>query len=216
MARLGVAVFGCYLWTKTRHLKICMVCRMQEKGSTFTGLVLTRLIRLANEEGMFRERDTLVIWSDGAPHFKSYEQVSNYCLHFPQEFNCSVDVRWGCEHHLKGRVDGLFGQWQRRFYAAARIEIVNTVRKLLAAFSAGAKDGERFVEVRPTEGEERKEWVMSHPGVRPDSLPLPIKSTYSYEFKHLDTRRSQARGSLIGVDKQTVTGIRVSRDEKCS
>ena len=56
MARLGVAVFGGYLWTKTRQLKICMVCRMQEKGSTFTGLVLTKLIRLANEEGMFRER----------------------------------------------------------------------------------------------------------------------------------------------------------------
>ena len=52
---------------------------------------------------------------------------------------------------------------------------------------------------------------MSHPGVRPDSLPFPIKSTYSYEFKHLDTRKSQARCSLIGRDKATVTGIKVSR-----
>lgn len=59
-----------------------------------------------------RSMSTLHIVFDAGPHFRGHENVYHNCVTLVQRYNCEVITHWGCEKHMEGRVDRLFG-WCR-------------------------------------------------------------------------------------------------------
>ena len=81
-ARLGVAIMGAIVWTKTIKLRIALVTRIMEKDSWLTSLVIQHIIKICIAKGVLHHRQTAVFWSDGGPHYRS---TYNYQL-------CLVDT----------------------------------------------------------------------------------------------------------------------------
>ena len=172
-SRLGIGIFGGVCWRGGDKRTYCLLTRVQEKNAAYTGVCLNRLLGYLKQDGLLRARDTVCFWQDGAPAYRCYEQLANFGLHAPQEHDVHTEVRWGCEYHLKGLVDGMFGVWERRFLRAACSETINTMGKLVRALRTGSQPTERIEEVRPSVAEERLLWTVMHHGIVPRSFPAP-------------------------------------------
>jgi hypothetical protein len=104
-ARLGVAIMGAIVWTKTINLRIALVTRIMEKDSWLTSLVIQHIIKICIAKGVLHQRQTAVFWSDGGPHYRSIIQLSSYASWIPQTYNIHTKARYGCEYHMKCEVD---------------------------------------------------------------------------------------------------------------
>ena len=81
---------------------------------------------------------------------------------------------------------------------------MNSCSSLLDVFLADAKPNEHYAILEPDVT--REEFIDKHPPVKRKSLPLPIKSTYSYSFTVKDFRPE--RKTWLGIDRCTLTNLK--------
>ena len=71
-----------FVGTSRAQQRMAFLTRVQEKGSLWTVYMMEQAIAKCFELGMCERSDTVVTWSDGAPHYRSIGTVSAYALHF--------------------------------------------------------------------------------------------------------------------------------------
>ena len=110
-ARLGIAVFGCQVWS-ARHPYpgrfVCLLSRATDKSVGLTCLALEEVLAELLAWGMLDEVETLVFISDGASHFVSKRSLTFYFHTVPQDWTKNTEQIIGVAHHLKADVDRLF------------------------------------------------------------------------------------------------------------
>ena len=75
-ARLAIAIHGAVCWNQSCNTRMAFLTRVQEKGSLWTVYMMEQAIAKCFELGMCERSDTVVIWSDGAPHYRSIGTIS--------------------------------------------------------------------------------------------------------------------------------------------
>ena len=126
---------------------------------------------MCQRQGLFEERQTLVFWSDGGPHFGCTLQISNLGWHVVADNNVHVNLRFGVEHHMKGEVDAWFGLLTRRAKILAQSKVIRTMEYLHAAFRRCAKAEEIHEIVMPDV--RREQFFAECVPLQPKTLPLP-------------------------------------------
>ena len=203
-SRLNVSCHASLVWRRGVPIrKIALLTRVNDKGSHFTSYVLHQTLKTAKRIGVVKERDWVCFWADGAPHYRSTQTISNVAIHFSANESVNTEHKTGEAYHMKGVVDGYFGELERRLRRAAKRRIIATVEGLHTALCEGMGENETIEIFVPTIS--RTQWIKDHVPVRGSTLPNPIKKTHVYKFKNKDYRRD----SMIGNDKKTVTGITV-------
>ena len=152
--------------------------------------VMDEVIKIAFEKELIKKDGrtipTLCFWSDGAPSYKCCTSLSFCALDITHKWKVSTECKYGCEYHLKSQVDSWFGLLERRIKAYTKHHILSTVEGVAAFLERSKVDGEIFKVVVPTI--HKNDWVAAHKPVRPQSLPLPVKSAYCFKSKLADDR----------------------------
>ena len=201
-ARLGVLCHGTVLWRQGVKLKVALLGRVQEKDSWWTAYVIQKVVGIAAQHGLFSPRDCLCFWSDGGPHYRSTVALTNISNWITAEHKCHTMARFGCEYHMKGEVDAYFALLESRKRKAAASTILNSCEQLVSVLRAEASDNEIIEIIMPDI--DKQDFINSHAPHNLRSLPLPIKSTYTYKF----SLRSYDRVHNAGRDKVTLTNIK--------
>ena len=172
--------------------------------------MLHKVVQHFVDAGVIVPRSTVTFWSDGGPHYRSRIQTSNVGYWMPEAFNIHTNQQIGMEYHTKGEVDGYFGVLSRRLMKATETITVSKCEQLCAILQKTAKADEWIDIAIPSVT--REEYIRKHVPVTAASLPLPIKATHSYSFKHRDKRRP----GLLGFDRRTITGIKAVQNHNFS
>ena len=145
-ARKQISVFGSFIMEhardstpaspKLKETYLIILTDILDHTCLISNMFVDRVIQLKSDRPM----SGLHIISDAGPHFRGYENLYHNCVTLVQKYDCEVFTHWGCEKHMKGRVDRLFG-WFRgwlKSWVANRKAIVE-IEDMKAACMAGVE-----------------------------------------------------------------------------
>lgn len=148
------------------------------------------------------EVSNIEIWSDCATNFRCRALLRYFAIDVLQQHDrvLRTTCQFGCEHHMKAAVDGLFARLSktRRNYSlkSSLFDISDVVSAYEQDFSARQAihptiPFERFLEHLP-----KKKADCMKPTFAWSSLPCGIKSCYSWVWTRADLRRQSLFGRI--------------------
>lgn len=106
---------------------------VQDHSAHLVRVFLSKLL-----EQMPSETQTLQVWCDCGPHFRTYVLAYFLLVEIVQAKGIVVCLNFAAEHHGKGQVDGLFGRLDGFMKAKARTHVISSLDDLGRAYKEGA------------------------------------------------------------------------------
>lgn len=208
LARLGYSTWAMKCWSRDdRHGHVFVYfSRVMEKSAAWAICLKYDVMKKIKELGLLRGIRQVHSWFDAGNHFRSYAQLGSAALHLPQAYRRSFVLKYGLESHMKGDIDGIFGNIAAARDEAAGREPLLTVGDLCRVLSEHYR---QLKELDPGMPEyhfydylpETPKSELAMTVVGPKSCPLPLTHSYSWAFTLMDERRRQFMGK-----QSTITG----------
>lgn len=214
-SRLGYSVFGARVWTYDDHKHpfgrmFTFVSRVIEKSALYLIFLLNTLLEMLESDGSFVGISTVSFWSDCGPNYRSNRFLGSCNYTWPARYRKHIEANFGLECHMKGKIDGHFGNLRGRkeelaaqHYISEPEDLVNLWR---SSFDERAREApecehETYVYLCPTIAKEHVESCI----LDPRSLPLSIKSSHCWKFVLNDHTRISLLGK--GLNARSITGV---------
>lgn len=211
-SRLGYSSFGAMVFgaglPKAGAWKL-LVSRVVEHTALFAIACLRFLI---DECISLKVCKRIVFLCDPGPHFRAWAFLGSV-LRLCEDKKISAEVHYGCEHHTKTVVDGLFGRVQYWKRCASSEKMLSDLSDIVDALNErGSRDSildpERppfqAYEYMPGPKKDVPAWRL-----QPFCSPLGVSLAYSWSFVINDVRRATPSSSLRGrfPNNSCLTGI---------
>jgi len=186
---------------------VVLCSRIGSHNSTYALTCIEEAVKQAG--GTEALGDRFHVFSDGGPHFKSYEFLGSLALQMFEAGGKEVTVTYGAENHFKNPCDSLFGVMDQKIKSASCKNMLKDLPDLVSVFSEWA-DEQNMEPGRPKlvvkEFWPRPVKEVTKYCLDPDSLPCKISAAYQWEFSSIkDSRRVSVWGR--GSNKNTMTAL---------
>jgi hypothetical protein len=209
-SRLGVAIFGAFVWDSEKAFYKIMLTRVIDKSSAFLVSCYQELLQCASID--INDYEVIHFWSDGPGQYKSRETMASTT--FATWKACDrlrlKSIRWHhfCPKHGKGIIDGAFGMMTRVLDVAYKQTDHSTIAQMVSTLSKFADESRILHPEAPTYI--FSEWMPEKKGTHARRLwtlssMSGIDSGYAFSATFTDARRVNLTGR--GANYTTCTGV---------
>lgn len=152
---------------------------------------------------------TICFHSDCGPHFRGHTLFGSLTVHTLGVAKKHLRIQFGAEHHMKSRVDGLFGRMGRAVQQGRQEAMLKTIGDVVQCCESfrlppgPAASQEMYIDFVPL-ALAKLRLVRFKRTV----MPIPIKSCYEYRIRHNDVRRTHLFGT--GPRLHVLTAVTIS------
>jgi hypothetical protein len=217
-ARLGYSVWTLKAWSVRfpRGILYTVFSRCMEKGALYALELRRFAFAQMKADGFWTDEDTLRSWSDVGTHFLARTVMGTAAVDWMEEHRVlkTVHLLYGLGGHMKGDLDGWFGEMIRRLNEVATerymISIGDLVREYTEYYTEHAArnpDGPkyRFYDFMPP----LEKHLTPATNVTAKSLIVPLRSCYHWKFSRADVRRDKMIGKNMEVTGTEVRALLV-------